>query len=176
MKKSGGFLSVCLLVFIFTFTNVVTAIDAFADVWSWTIDKEVSQSDLIIEPGHTAVVQFSVHVVGTYVPNPQISENQTVHIWDTLFSNSNYLGMITGVASEPGAALPPATEGWFVYNYTFGSSGVDYTLSNTATIFETGQSDTVTVHVYSSTPVPEPTTMLLLGLGLVGLAGIRRKL
>jgi len=38
-------------------------------------------------------------------------------------------------------------------------------------------SDTIILDVgFKSDPIPEPTTLLLLGLGLVGVAGIRRKL
>lgn len=46
--------------------------------------------------------------------------------------------------------------------------------------WDIGLGDTVMVHAYvtnngGGTAVPEPTTMLLFGLGLLGLAGLRRK-
>jgi hypothetical protein len=63
-------------------------------------------------------------------------------------------------------------DGWYAYQRT-DSDGLGLTVPEGGLLYRYGISH---VSFFGSTPVPEPATLLLLGLGLVGVAGIRRKL
>jgi Protein of unknown function (DUF642)/PEP-CTERM motif len=67
-------------------------------------------------------------------------------------------------------------QGWTLYDYVFTatSSLTDLTFSGRDDPAWLALDD-VSVTPVGGTPAPEPATMLLLGLGLVGLAGARRK-
>ncbi|MGO9139681.1 MAG: PEP-CTERM sorting domain-containing protein [Syntrophales bacterium] len=106
------------------------------------------------------------------VKDPSGADSDMLRFWNppsnTLWTYVMFYSADIGGGAPADTGLPPAASWNVMYTVYEDSNGVFHWTSPLSGSEFTGYSE-------GHAPVPEPTTMLLVGLGLVGLAGVRRK-
>ena len=144
---------------------------------SWQTITQSGTGNIKFDLGGVFVLdELHIWNLNFYSPYNGRGANQVVI--NTSLDLSSWVGMGTysfqqasGIANDPGFTLDASNWGsaryveFDILNSFGGSDNAGHV----------GLSEVRFFAKDSSLPVPEPTTMLLLGLGLVGLAGVRRK-
>jgi hypothetical protein len=143
---------------------------ATSAVYLWTIDKTADQTALTLSLGQQFSVNYTVRLDGTLTGEGEAITDECVGVLDSLLGD---LGTFCTNSQTSTFNL--------VYTLQVGSYDTPgiYSFVNVASFVtnDTGSrgSDSWTVRVDVPGSIPEPSVLALLGLGLAGLAAMRRR-
>ncbi|MEO9114597.1 MAG: PEP-CTERM sorting domain-containing protein [Gemmatimonadaceae bacterium] len=128
-----------------------------------------------LSPSNIVFGQFSVGGTGTQVAPPGVMFTLFVNQTNPTTGSVSTTGTVTGTLVEMANGDGSSSLVWAPNTYAFSVGTTDYKITPAAPV-AIGVAGNTSINGYASSTVPEPSSMALLGTGIIGLVPmIRRK-
>lgn len=171
LDVDGGKMKKILILSLIAMFLVLAIVPVMADTLIVPVDDSIYENPQGILPNSNPDTEelFLETILGLTYNDPSVD---FIHKEENYFATEEFKSLTN---YDPGFAwlyavvkVDGKNDGWYAYQ----NDGINGLSVPTVGQYRYGISH---VSFFGSTPVPEPATLILLGLGLLGIAGIRRK-